>query len=156
MSKQVVNLDFLDKEANIYKQSKQELMIRSENIRNTILENTKREVEEIQNAINNLNKKIDAIMKLDAIVDEKNKIDNCHNRMSLSIEHAANAFFKIREIIYNKQNLNIRQKKEYERKVYHKIISKFLNQEEIRMFEQLIKQNCVLTIPQTKIEAINM
>ena len=156
MSKQLVNLDYLDKEAEIYKKNKQELIQRAENVKTTLLRNTKNEVEEVQNAIDNLNKKIETIMNSDEIVNEKNNIQKCQTRMSLSIELAAKGFFKIREVIYSKDNLSIQQKREYERKVYEKIISKFLNQQEIEEFERMIKENSITIMPRNRIGGVSM
>lgn len=156
MSKQIVSLDYLDKEAEVYKKNKQELIQRAENVKTTLLRNTKKEVEEVQNAIDNLNKKIETIMTSDEIVNEKNNIQKCQNRMSLSIELAAKGFFKIREVIYSKDNLSIQQKREYERKVYEKIISKFLNQQEIEEFERMIKSNSIVIMPRNRIDGISM
>ena len=156
MSNQVINLDHLDKEATIYKQKKQELIQRAENVKTTLLQNTKNEVEDVQNAINNLNKKIETIMNTDVVINEKNNIQKCQNRMALSIELAAKAFFKIRGVIHSKDNLSIQQKREYERKVYEKIISKFLTQEEIKEFERMIKENSIMIMPRNRIGGVSM
>ena len=50
-SNQIVNLDFLDREASLYKQSKETLKNTGEIIDKVIKQNTKEEVEEVQNAI---------------------------------------------------------------------------------------------------------
>jgi len=147
MNKQVFNFQVLDKQAEIYKESKQNLIDNSAKIRNTILTETKQEYEEVQEAINRLNKKIDILMERPDIKDAKENIEQSHKRMSISIEIAAKAFFKIRKFIYDKENLTIDQKKEYEKKVYKKILSKFLSQEEIDLFEKIIRQGNIVMAP---------
>lgn len=151
MSKQVLNFEHLDKEAVIYKQKKEELIQHSENMKNTLLSSTKKEVEDVQNAINILNQKIDTVMKSPEVVETKNTMESCQQRMALSIEMAAKAFFKIKNMIQSKDTLTLEQKKQYEKKVYDKIISKFLNQEEIKAFEQMINSGSIMIMPNNRI-----
>ena len=151
MSKQVLNFEHLDKEAVIYKQKKEELIHHSENMKNTLLSNTKKEVEDVQNAINVLNQKIDTVMKSPEVVETKNTMESCQRRMALSIEMAAKAFFKIKNMIQSKDTLTLEQKKQYEKKVYDKIISKFLTQEEIKAFEKMINTGSIMIMPNNRI-----
>ena len=69
---QIVNLDFLDREAILYKQSKDTLKTTSETIDKAITDNTKKEVEDVQNAIKILNNKVEKIMETDYIKDKQN------------------------------------------------------------------------------------
>ena len=152
MNKQVFNFNVLDKQAEIYKESKQSLIDNSNKIRNTILSETKKEYEEVQEAINKLNSKIDSLMQREDIKEAQSSIQDSHKKMSISIEIAAKAFFKIRKFIYEKENLTIEQKREYEQKVYKKILSKFLTQEEIDLFEKIIRQGNLVILPNNQID----
>jgi small-conductance mechanosensitive channel len=156
MSNQLVNLDFLNKEAEIYKQNKSHLQSLSKNMQDTLVNNTKQEMDEVQQAINRLNQKIETLMNSDEIKGQKQAIESCHKRMSLSIDLAAKTFFKIRNLIYEKKNLDIEKKKEYEKKVYEKIISKFLTKEEIEEFERLINNNSIVIVPSRHNNLIDM
>ena len=135
---QLMNLDFIDNEAKRYHQSKQIIKDNSALIKKAIEDNTKREVEEVQNAIDNLNKKMEQIMKTDFIKDKKEKIELSEKQMALSIDNAAKAFFKVSEIIKSKDNLSEEKKREYHKKLYNKIIDKFITKEEKEMFEKLM------------------
>ena len=156
MSNQLANLDFLNKEAEIYKQNKSNLQSLSKNMQETLVSNTKKEMDEVQQAINRLNQKIESLMDSDEIKDQKKAMEQCHKRMSLSIDLAAKAFFKIRNLIYEKENIDIEKKKVYEKKIYEKIISKFLTKEEIEEFERLIKNNSIIIVPSRHNNLIDM
>ena len=142
--KQVMNLDYLDREAQLYRESKDSIKENSNIIKEAVEKNTKREVEEVQNAINNLNKKMEQIMKTDFIKDKKEKIEKSQEQMMKSVENAIEAFYKVRKVIMCKDNLTSVQKREYEKKLYDKIIDKFMTKEEKEMFEKMLKGNQVI------------
>jgi len=156
MSNQIVNLDFLNKEAQIYKENKNQLETISKNMQQSLVANTEQEMNEVQEAINRLNKKIEQVMESDEMMTKKEQLEKCHKRMSLSIDMAAKTFFKLRNLIYSKENLTSQQKKGYEKKVYEKIISKFLTQEEIAEFERLINSNSIIMVPNRHSNLIDM
>lgn len=145
MDNQLTKLDFLDKQAAIFKNSKQNLENNTKQIHDIVTQNTKKEVEDVQKALDILNKKLELIMKSDVIKEKKASIEEDHKKMKLSIEVAANTFFKIRKMLYEK-NLTREQRLDYEKKVYNKIISKFLTQKEIDEFEQLIRMAPVMML----------
>ena len=145
MDNQLSKLDFLDKQAAIFKNSKDRLENNTKQIHEIVTQNTKKEVEDVQRALDILNQKLDKIMKSDIIKEKKATIEEDHKKMKLSIEVAANTFFKIRKMLYEK-NLSREQRLDYEKKVYNKIISKFLTQKEIDEFEQLIKMAPIMML----------
>ena len=75
-------------------------------------------------------------------------------------EHAKNdlalkTFFKIRDIIRSK-NFGEEQTRTMEKKAYDKIISKFLTQEEIDMFERMVSMGPIMIVPGGTIGRNNM
>lgn len=147
MNNQLSKLDFLDKQATIFKNSKKIIEKNDKEIQEIVTHNTKKEVDDVQKAINALNLKLDQIMKSDVIKEKSNIINEESKKMKLTIEVAANTFFKIRKMLYEK-DLTRQQRIEYEKKVYDKIISKFLTEEEIRQFQELIKMAPVMMFAQ--------
>ena len=137
-SNKIVSLDFLDREAVLYKQSKESLKTNGEIIDKVIKKNTEKEVEEVQCAIKKLNDKMDAIMQTDFVKEKQNAIEASHEQMSSSIKKAYEAYFKVRDYILEKEGLEHEQKQEYIKKLYHKIIDKFMTPEEKSMFERLV------------------
>ena len=87
-SNKIVSLDFLDREAVLYKQSKESLKTNGEIIDKVIKKNTEKEVEEVQCAIKKLNDKMDAIMQTDFVKEKQNAIEASHEQMSSSIKKA--------------------------------------------------------------------
>ena len=138
-------LDGLDAYAENYKKSKESIKNNSTIIKEAIEKNTKREVEELQSAINNLNKKMELIMKSDFIKDKKEKIEKSQEIMANCVEQAATAFFEVRKIIH-KKDLSASQKRTYEKKLYDKIIDKFMTPEEKSMFEKMINGNQIIVM----------
>jgi hypothetical protein len=137
-SNKIVSLDFLDREAALYKQSKETLKTNGEIIDKVIKKNTEKEVEEVQCAIKKLNEKVDAIMKTDFVKEKQTAIESSQEQMSASIKKAYEAYFKVRTYILEKEGLNDAQKQAYIKKLYHKIIDKFMTSEEKAMFERLV------------------
>ena len=103
-SKQIVNLNYLDREAALYKTSKDVLKENSEIIQKTIEKNTEKEMKDIQTAINNLNKKVEKIIQTDFVKDKQQKIETAQQQMMKSTKEASNTFFKVRDIIRSKEN----------------------------------------------------
>lgn len=135
---QVINMDFLDREANLYRTSKETLKSNTETIDKAIKDNTKQEVEAVQNAIKILNEKVDKIMETDYVKDKQKQIESSQKQMSESIKKASDAFFKVKTYILEKEGLTEEQKQQYIKKLYEKLMDKFMTKEEKMFFERLI------------------
>ena len=138
----LTNLDFLDREAALYRNSKQQAEQSTNTIMTTVENNTKQEVDAVNQAIKNLNQKVEQILNTEQMKIEQNKIESSQKQMNNSIKTATETFFKVRKIIRDKK-LSPEQTIEYEKKLYKKIIEKFLTQEEIAEFEKIIKMGPV-------------
>jgi hypothetical protein len=137
-NRKVINMDFLDREANLYRSSKETLKSNSETIDKTIKDNTKQEVEAVQNAIKILNEKVEKIMETDFVKDKQKQIESSQKQMSDSIKKASDAFFKVKTYILEKDGLTEEQKQQYIKKLYDKLMDKFMTKEEKMFFEKLI------------------
>ena len=142
----LVNLNFLDEQATNYRNSKNFVENESKQIKKIVMDNTKKEMEEVQQAINNLNSKLEKIMKSDVVKQKEEEVLKHTKTMALSIEVATKTFFKIKKVINEKPNLTNEQKKQYEKKVYDKIISKFLTKEEIEQFQRMIRMGPIMVM----------
>ena len=65
--RKLVNLDYLDREAQLFKQAKNNIETNSKLVREAIDKNTKDEVQAVQQALNNLNKKVEQILETDFV-----------------------------------------------------------------------------------------
>lgn len=144
---QLSKLDFLDNHANKFKESKKRIENNSKELQTFLEDNTKKEMDDVKKAMETLNQKMDKLMNLESVQKKQNEIKEDHKKMALSMEVAANTYFKIRKMIYEK-NLTRQQRMEYEKKVYNHIISKFLTQEEIDKFEKIIKLGPIMIMSQ--------
>ena len=145
-NKQMLNLDFLEREACLYKNAKNQITDNSKILRKTVEENTKQEMAEVENAIKKLNTKIDSIMKTDFVKDKQAIIDTASKQMNKSMEMASNTYIKVRKVIRDHPKLNDEQKKSFEKKLYDKIIDKFMTQEEKDLFNKLMSHGNIVII----------
>ena len=106
-SKQIVNLNFLDREAEIYKSSKNTLIETSNEIQKAVEQNTKKEIEDVNAAIKKLNEKVERIMETDFVKKRQEKIESAQQQMMRSIKEAADTFFKVKQDIRSKENLSM-------------------------------------------------
>ena len=137
-NRQIMNMDFLDREVNLYHSSKEILKSHTETIDKTIKDNTTKEVESVQNAIKVLNEKVEKIMETDFVKDKQKQIESSQKQMSESIKKASDAFFKVKTYILEKDGLTEEQRQQYIKKLYDKLMNKFMTKEEKMFFEKLV------------------
>jgi phosphoenolpyruvate-protein kinase (PTS system EI component) len=145
-SKQIVNFSYLDKEAELYKESKQSLNTNVKEIQEAIDNNTKDELKQVQTAVDNLNKKVERIMETKYIKERKQNVEDAQKQMMKSIKEASNTFFQVREVIRGKDNLSAEEKRQYEEKLFHKILDKFMSKEEKEVFTRIISAGPLLML----------
>tara|TARA_B100001027_G_C16175177_1_gene288855 strand:+ start:42 stop:533 length:492 start_codon:yes stop_codon:yes gene_type:complete len=143
-NKQMVNLDYLDREAQLFKQARSNIDENSKIVREVLDKNTKNEVEAVQTAIQNLNKKVQQILETDFVKEKTNLIEKSEEQMIKSSKLAAQTFFKVRKIIHEKQELTREQKMQYEQKLYDKILDKFMTPEEKDLFNRIVRSGNVI------------
>ena len=136
--KQIVNLNYLDREAAIYKQSKNDLIEYSKQVHNAVEQNTTKEVQAVEEAIKKLNEKVEKIMETEYVKERQKKIEGAQQQMMKSIKEASNTFFQVRNVIRSKENLTAEEKFQYEEKLFHKILDKFMTKEEKELFTKII------------------
>ena len=151
----LTNFNFLDKQAALYKSSKEKMEENAKFIQKSIDDNTKEEKKAIEDAISALNKKLDLIMEHDEIKKAQNNIKCAGEQMTTSVDTAVKAFFNIKKKI-NEMEMPEEKKEEYSKKVYKKIIGKFLTEEEIKMFERMISMGPMMIVPGGTIGRNNM
>jgi len=138
MDKQIVNLNFLDREVSLFKNARSNMEQLESDI-NTILEqNTKVEKQELEKAIENYNGKVKNILETEEIKSKTNKLEQYSDIMNESIKKAFETYKKALCIIDKQTNLTLEKKEDYKKLLYRKIIERFLNEDEISMFDNLI------------------
>ena len=143
---QLVDLNSLDREGQLYRSSKDNIEKASRLIDKTVKDNTKKEVEDVQQAIKKLNEKVERIMQTNFIKDKQKSIEDSQKQMKESIKKATEVFFKVREIIISKDGISEEKKQGYIKKLYESIIDKFMTKEERMFFERLVKNNGVIFV----------
>ena len=66
--------------------------------------------------------------------------------MMKSIKEASNTFFQVRDVIRAKENLSDEEKHQYEDKLFHKILDKFMTKEEKELFIRIISSGPMLML----------
>jgi len=143
-NKKIVSLDYLDREAQLFKKARTDIDSNVKIIRETIDKNTRNEVEAVELAIKNLNNKVQKILETDFIKEKTNIIEKSEEQMIKSSKLAAQTFFKVRKIIHEKDELTQQQKIQYENKLYEKILDKFLTPKEKELFNKIIKSSNII------------
>ena len=142
----MVNLDFLDREAQLYRTASNEIKDTSNLVQKTIDEHTKTEVADVENAIKKLNGKIEKIMQTDFIKTQKTTMEKAREQINKSMEIAKDTFFKVKKVIDNHPNLSPEKKTEMEKKLYNKIIDKFMTKEEKDLFNRMMSGNGIVIL----------
>ncbi len=142
----MVNLDFLDREAQLYRSARTEIKDTSNLVQKTIDEHTKTEVAEVENAIKKLNGKIEKIMKTDFMEKQKQTMDKAREQINKSMETARDTFFKVKKVIDEHPTLTPDKKTEMEKKLYNKIIDKFMTKEEKDLFNRMMAGNGIIVL----------
>lgn len=151
----LVNFNFLDNEAALYKASKEKMEDNAKFIQKSIDDNTKTEKQAVEDAIKALNNKLDQIMEHEEIKKAQDNITAASEQMTTSVDAAVKAYFNIKKKI-TAMEMEEDKKREYCSKVYKKIIGKFLSQEEIEMFERMISMGPMMIMPGGTIGRNNM
>lgn len=133
----ITNFDFLNREVDLFTNARDEIDQSSNFIQKTIEENTVNENEAVKNAIEALNKKVEAIIQSEPIKQERQKIESNQKVMSSSLDKAKQVYFKVCDIIQSK-NLGEEKTIQMQNAAYSKIIKKFISPQEMKMFEQLV------------------
>jgi hypothetical protein len=141
----LTNLNFLDNEAKNFRQAKNQIELSQKNIQTAIETNTKPEVEAVNDAIKNLNQKVELILNTQQIKAEEEKLKTSQKQITSSIQIASETYFKVLKIIKDK-NLPKEKRIEYQKQLYKKIIEKFLTPEEIEEFERFIRMGPMMMI----------
>lgn len=142
----LVNFNELDQYANKYKSARTNLEENAKKIQLTIENQTKKETEEVQAAIDRLNAKVKDILETDEVKAIETEIKNSQQQIDNSLKYAYGLFMKIKKIIEHKIEC-VEKRKEYEQKLIDRIIERFLSPEEIEMFKNMIKYGNIMVVP---------
>lgn len=140
----IAHLNGLDKAGVAYKEAKLKLEKSEAYIHKKIENEAHQEKLNIEKAISEYNAKIKQILNSDDIRSREKEITKHNEVMKKSIKIAFETYTKVREIIYSKENLSDNDKREYEKKLYEKIMDKFMSEEEKELFKQLMKHGNVI------------
>ena len=142
----IAHFNGLDKAGIAYKEAKLNLEKSEAYIQKKIENEAHQEKLNIEKAISDYNNKIKQILDSDDIRSREREMAKHNEVMKKSIKIAFETYTKVKEIIYNKDNLSDNDKREYEKKLYDKIIDKFMSEEEKELFKQLMKRGNVIIV----------
>ena len=140
----IAHFNGLDKAGLAYKEAKLKLEQSEAYIHKKIESEAQQEKLNIEKAISEYNAKIKQILNSDDIRTRERDMAKHNEVMKKSIKIAFETYTKVKDIIYSKDNLSANDKLEYEKKLYEKIIDKFMSEEEKDLFKQLMKQGNVI------------
>jgi hypothetical protein len=134
----ITTLEYYDKQGKVFKNAKTQLEHSSKKIRQTIVDNTKPEFDELQKALDRYNAKVTKIMESDYIKRENKKMLLAKQDMIDSFKKAANHYFNERDKIFKNPDFSSKEKRHLDSKLYNAILNSFLTNEEREEFENMI------------------
>jgi hypothetical protein len=134
----IARLDFLDREAALYKNARNKVEETSDFIQNQIDIGTKIEQEKVESAIKELNSKVQTIIDSKEVKEKEDLIKEQNEIIKKSIKVGFETYKKICKIIDEKPNLTLKQRNEYKKKLYEKLMDKFMTEKEKELFANLI------------------
>jgi hypothetical protein len=129
-----------------FKRNKQEYQASQRRIMETIQRNTRHEVKQVEQAINNLNQKVDVIMKTPEMKKEESSMKQSQKMMFLSLQTALKAFKEGSDAIDQRTDLPPADKQKYQTALHEKLLEKLYTPEEIDKFKKMFS-NMVVVIP---------
>jgi len=134
----IARLDFLDREAALYKNARNKVDETSDFIQKQIDIGTKVEQEKVEEAIKELNSKVKTIIDSKEVKEKEDIIKDQNEIIKKSIKIGFETYKKICKIIDEKPNLTPQQRNEYKKKLYEKLMDKFMTEKEKELFANLI------------------
>ena len=134
----LTQFSFLDRQAALYKNAQNTIEETSNFIQDKIDNNTKEERKKVEQSIKELNDKVKTIIESKEIKDKEDLIKENNEIIKKSIKIGFETYKKICKIIDEKPNITNQQKIEYKKKLYEKILDKFMTEKEKELFTNLI------------------
>jgi hypothetical protein len=135
-----------NKNCNIYKEKKKNVKEISTFIKNTIVQNTQKEVEELEKSIKKLNKKVETILQNPNIKQKKQILEKETKDMILSLNNVMSIYSEAREIIIKDNSINQQQRMNYLKKLEEKMMDKLYSSEEKEHFKRMVS-NMIIMVP---------
>ena len=148
----LVNWNSINGASQEYHQAKNNLERIDKYISKTIEDNTVNELNALKKATENYNKKIESILESSQMKKIENEAKKNYETIKKSIKIAFETYKKVKQIIYDKKDLTLEEKKEYEKKLYQKLMDKFMTDEEKKIFEKIMtmqNENIIVLSPKT-------
>ena len=136
----------LDQECLIFRQSKQMVKQGQEKIMHTIKQGTIREVQDVERAVKALNEKVKNILQTSEVKETVDEVNRNRQQMYVSLQQAIKVFQDGQKTIRADPSLSPEQKKQYEKSMYEKVLSKLYTPQEIQAFQQMFA-NTVVILP---------
>lgn len=134
----LVNWNSIDSASRDYKRAKQNLNNIDEYISKTIEDNTQHELQALKKATEDYNRKIESILNSEKIKRLNAEAEKNYDSIKKSVKVAFETYKKVKKIIYEKKDLTTEEKKQYEHKLYQKLMDKFMTKEEKEIFEKIM------------------
>ena len=132
-----LRLGQINKLCGSYQQNKAQMRVSQEKIDKAIKDNTQEERRRVEEAIENLNKKVDRILQTPQIKNEKEKFEQSSKMMYISLQKAMESFHQCKKMILDRQDIPNNKKQECIRVMYQKLMNKLISKEEMNQFQSM-------------------
>lgn len=140
----LISINEFDQISQRFKETKQNSKDLSQSIQNYIEDQTLSEKQELEQAINNYNKKVQSIMKNKE--KEIATLNDYNKEISETLANTHRAFYQASQAILDDTNLNDNQKEEKIQQISDYIMGNLYTKEEIEEFKKMAN-NFVILLP---------
>ena len=135
----------INKECDNYRTNSQIVKKTETQLNNFIKQNTKKEVDDVNDAIRKLNLKVDKLMEIPQVKKVQNQLEQSSKEMFLSLQKVMDCFNKGKRCIMDREDIPIEKKNQCIKLMYDKLMKKLYTQEEMEKFKHFF--NRVVIVP---------
>ena len=130
----------INNECNNYKTNSQIVKHNEKKINNFIKDNTKKEVDQVNESIKKLNLKIEKLMEIPQVQNIKNQIEHSSKEMYLSLQKVMDCFQKGKKCILERDDIPDLKKQQCIKLMFTKLTEKLYTKEEMEEFNNFFNR----------------
>lgn len=134
----------INKECDNYRTSSQIVKQNETKLTNFIKDNTKKEVEEVNESIRKLNLKVDKLMEIPQVKQVQNQLEQSSKEMFLSLQKVMDCFNKGKRCILERDDIPQEKKTQCIKLMHDKLMKKLYTKEEMEKFQHFFNRMVVI------------
>jgi hypothetical protein len=134
----------INKECDNYRTNSQIVKKNETKLTNFIKDNTKKEVEEVNESIKKLNLKVEKLMEIPQVKQVQNQLEQSSKEMFLSLQKVMDCFNKGKRCILERNDIPQEKKNQCMKLMYEKLMNKLYTKEEMEKFQHFFNRVSII------------